>query len=111
VIIIINPSYMRSVGRRPAQAKSTRPYLKIATAKRAGVVAQVVEWLPRKCKTLSSNLVLCNPISDFVCASIMFVLMMVFARSLRIIIKACTIIQNRHSNKNVHVGSSLKDKY
>jgi hypothetical protein len=35
--------------------KSSRPYLKKVKVKNTGIVAQLVEHLPSKCKALSSN--------------------------------------------------------
>jgi hypothetical protein len=53
------PSYKGSLRKRiTVQADlgiNTRPYLKNNKTKRAGGVTQVVEYLPSKCKVLSSN--------------------------------------------------------
>jgi hypothetical protein len=60
VVHICNPSYVGEISRRlqvqgqPKQ-KSWDSFWKIAKAISAGGVAQVVEHLPNKCKTLNSN--------------------------------------------------------
>jgi hypothetical protein len=59
VVYAYNPSYVRGRGRRIASdispMKSVRPYLKKNQTKGAGGMTQVVEPLPSKHKTLSSN--------------------------------------------------------
>jgi hypothetical protein len=59
VVSAYHPSYSGSINRRievqAGPSKKQNPVSEITKAKRAGSVAQVVEFLPSKLKSLSSN--------------------------------------------------------